>query len=78
MYTTDELFDDEGWCAFHDVVIETSGCSLSPKELRIVFEALPRHIRDIAHSWSLSDTVFRDSAYTYLKEKGLPAYSNVS
>lgn len=68
MYTTDELFEDKGeWAAFHDVVYDVINTSLTPKELRGVFETLPTGVRDVAHCWGLSDTVFKDEAYAWMK-----------
>lgn len=70
MYTTDELFSDVSeWGGFHDVVFNVQGKSLDPEELREVFESLPETIRNIAHSWGCSDTVFRDEASVYLRKK---------
>jgi hypothetical protein len=74
MYTTDELFADKSeWGAFHDVVYEVVGRSLSPEELRGVFEELPETTRNVAHSWGLSDTPFKDSAYTWLRDNDYKA-----
>lgn len=69
MRTADELFSDKSeWASFHDVIIEVTGESLEPDGLRKVFNTLPEHIRNTAHSWGLSDTVFRDDASVFLRE----------
>jgi len=64
MQTTDELFADRGGVnAFHDTVVGPDE-KLSPEDLRARFEQLPETVRNLAHSWGLSDTVFRDEAHT--------------
>jgi hypothetical protein len=66
--TTDQLFSDKSeWGSFHDVVYEVTGNSMSPEELRKVFYTLPGNIRNKAHEWGLSDTVFRDDASVFLR-----------
>lgn len=86
MYTTDELFDESNQEAgggpgrLHDVLIELHHRRGDPEpfpnytnaQLRIVFDSLPVHIRDIAHCWTISDTVFGDEAFTYLECQGIP------
>lgn len=74
MMTRDELFED-GWESFHDVFYQmdiTKHENLSLEQLKILFDALPETTRDIAHCWSLGDTVFRDEAYTFYHEKKTP------
>lgn len=83
MYTTDELFDRNnteigGPDRLYDVLMEVIAKRGEPErtftdvELRIVFDALPTHVRDIAHCWSISDTVFADEAFLYLEAQGVP------
>ncbi len=78
MQTTDQLFADNGWEALYDVFVELDivqgrePVERSPERLRELFEALPESIRDVAHSWSLGDTVFRDDAYEYYRDKMPP------
>jgi len=73
MYSTDELFAGNGADCLHDVFAELDSLSgrevdRSPARLRELFESLPEAIRDIAHSWSLSDSVFRDEAFVYYRD----------
>ncbi len=83
MYTTDELFDRNntecgGPDRLYDVLMEVIAKRGEPErtftdaELRIVFDSLPTHVRDIAHCWSISDTVFGDEAFLYLEAQGVP------
>ena len=68
MMNLTELFEEDPMGGgFHDVVYDITGESMSPDELKVVFEALPEHIQDKAHQWGLSDTVFRDHAYRHLE-----------
>jgi hypothetical protein len=59
---------EAGWAAFHDVVFEATGKSLSVMELEGIYKSLPYHIKAIAEEWGKSDTVFRDMAYVELKK----------
>lgn len=68
MYTTEELFEDNGAGYLHDVMLEATGKSYSESEIILIWNELPEHIQNIAHCWSLSDTVFRDEAFVYIKE----------
>jgi hypothetical protein len=71
VYTLEQLFDlDNENCAvdnFHDCVVLATDISHTPESLQRIFECLPPEIQGIAFSWGLSDTVFRDFAYDYLK-----------
>lgn len=69
MLSTDQLFAGDGWESFHDVLFELDEQERTPEQLRLVFEALPEVVRDIAHCWGLGDTVFRDEAFVYLRDK---------
>ncbi len=70
MYSAEELFSSVSeWGGFHDVVVELTGESLGPKQLRVLFDSLPEQTRNIAHCWGMSDTVFRDEAYVFLSKK---------
>jgi hypothetical protein len=70
MLTTDELFQMKGEVnSFHDAVFEATGKSMSDAELKEVFLSLTEQTRNIAHAWGLSDTPFRDEAYTELKRR---------
>lgn len=66
---TDKLFEDEGDVnSFHDAVFEALGKSLSKDRLMKLFDVLPEETKQTAYEWSLSDTPFRDEAYTYIKD----------
>ena len=71
MFTLEQLFDlDNEHNAvdnFHDCVVLATDISHTPESLQRIFERLPPEIQGIAFSWGLSDTVFRDFAYDYLK-----------
>lgn len=67
MKTTDELFAGDDWGSLHDVVVEFDGKSRTKEEIRAIFDKLPERMRNTAHLWGLSDTVFRDEAYVYLR-----------
>lgn len=74
MKTVNELFEDKDEVAsFHDCVVEAlswsyeQGKALTPETLRKVFDALPEHVRDVAHSWGMSDTPFRDDAFVFIR-----------
>lgn len=65
MYSLDELFDGDEWLSFSDVTSEIDGKTRTCAELKDLFLNLPVNIRDEAHQFGLSDTVFRDNAYEY-------------
>ena len=76
MYTEQELFDDPNeWKSFHDTCVgalspDPTAYAEIPKEtVQGCFQHLPNHIKNIAHSWGLSDTVFRDSAYEWMQKQ---------
>ena len=76
MYTEQELFDDPNeWKSFHDTCAgalspDPTAYAEIPKEMvRGCFQHLPDHIKNIAHSWGLSDTVFRGSAYDWMRKQ---------
>jgi hypothetical protein len=72
MFTLEQLFDlDNEHNAvdnFHDCVVLATDISHTPESLQEIFEQLPPEIQGIAFCWGLSDTVFRDFAYDYLRE----------
>ena len=71
------------WSAFSDVLLEAKaaafpekqdeifdeGIDYSIEELQIYFNDLPNSIQMTGLEWGLSDTVFRDEAYNWYKEK---------
>jgi hypothetical protein len=59
-----EDFDKQEWASFHDVVFEATGKSMGMEELKEIFNSLSHHTKMTAFEWGLSDTVFRDDAYT--------------
>lgn len=64
-----ELFTDEEWAAFHDVVIETlpkDAPPSTPAALHAIFTSLPTHLKEKASNYGLNDTQFRDAAYEHL------------
>jgi len=63
----DSLFKDN--VSFHDVVYEAVGVSHSTEKLKEIFLTLPLNIQCAALEWGLNDTVFRDTAFTYIMEK---------
>lgn len=65
MRSLDELFDGDEWLSFSDVTFEIDGKTRTCAELKDLFTSLPVNIRDEAHLFGLSDTVFRDNAYEY-------------
>lgn len=75
MLSTEELFKERNeWASFHDVLTEVflelgwmkkgEGLDFSIESMIEIFNSLDPHTRAIAHEWGLSDTVFRDEAYT--------------
>jgi len=63
------LFEDYGAALFHDTVYEATNVSHSEDKLKEIFYTLPKNIQMTAMEWGLSDTVFRDEAYVFIKEK---------
>ena len=53
---------------FHDVVLDAIGKDLDKDILFKIYETLPESIRCTAEQWGLSDTVFRDEAYEWIKK----------
>lgn len=60
-----ELFEDINH--FHDVFCEL-GFNFTDKQLKKLFRKLPENIRNIAHCWGMSDTVFRDESFIYFRD----------
>lgn len=70
MKCTKELFGNRNGCnTFHDTVLDATGESKSTTQLKATFRSLPEEIRNIAHQWGLSDTVFRDQAHEELRKR---------
>ncbi len=69
MININEVFDTpQGITSFHDVVFEATNIHYPDSELKNIFNSLPMVIIDIARTWGLSDTVFRDEAYDWLQK----------
>lgn len=67
MKSINDLFCKHGVASFHDAVLEATSKSCTDAELLVIFSQLPIPVQAIAHQWGLSDTVFRDEAYRYLR-----------
>jgi len=61
--------DDVGIALFHDAVYDAIEVSHPPEKLKEIFLTLPQNIQIIALQWGLSDTVFRNEAYSFIKVK---------
>ncbi len=73
-----ELFKSKHEVAsFHDAINEVRYpadiLKYTVGELRAAYDVLPDHIKFTALEWGLSDTEFRDSAYVWFKNNGLPS-----
>ena len=78
MYTKEELFANKGWARLHDAMVEAvltvnpdllnDDESLGFPEAVVsdMWDRLPQHIQNIAHEWTIGDTVFGDEAYNYI------------
>lgn len=69
-----KIFEQSDWDYFEDVIVEVlidvnPKCATfytTPSALRKIFKLLPERIVSDAYVWGMSDTVFRDNAYTWL------------
>jgi hypothetical protein len=73
--STEELFaTPSDWGRLHDVFAELDfeagrpERSYSKEEAFAAWERLPEDIRNIAHCWSIGDTVFGDEAYVFFRD----------
>lgn len=67
--TIDWLFQDESnWHSFVDVLAEVRDIVWTKDTAMSVFTQMPFVVQAEALQWSLSDTVFRDAAYSYLRD----------
>lgn len=62
-------FEQSDWNYLHDVVFNVTGKSVKNEELEIIFNTLPSHLKHLAYEWGMNDTVFREEAAEYLREK---------
>ncbi len=62
-------FDKNDWAHLHDVVYGIYHKDSTREELEKVFDSLPREIKFIAYEHGMNDTVFREDAAEYLREK---------
>lgn len=61
------LFDKYGIGSFRDAVLQGSGISLEPEQLRRLFLRLPSQLQTNARAWGLSDTVVGDEICSWAK-----------
>jgi hypothetical protein len=54
--------------SLHDTIIDLSGKSLSHEELVIIWNKLPKHLKDDSIRWGVDDSVVRDNIYVYLRD----------
>jgi hypothetical protein len=70
MRSIESLFNDKNeWGSFHDVVAEIKYRDYTVSELRKIFDRLPLHIKDQAQVHGISDSVVRDDAYVFLRDR---------
>jgi len=62
-------FDKNDWDHLHDVVFDVTWKKSTREELEKVFDSLPIDLKHLAYQWGMNDTVFREKAHDYLKEK---------
>jgi len=62
-------FEKNDWDHLHDVVYNVTGKKSTREELEKVFDSLSTHIKHLAYEWGMNDTVFREDAAEYLREK---------
>jgi len=55
--------------SLHDVMYEANNVEPSEEEVKKLFLKLPRSIIGDIVSWGLSDTVVRDSIYTFIQSE---------
>jgi hypothetical protein len=60
------FFDQNDWAHLHDVIVTVTGQTSTQAELEAIFTKMPQHLQAEAYQWRMSDTVWRDSVYTYL------------
>lgn len=64
------LYNKDSLASLHDVIFEANGKDIEDSsELRKTFLSLPEEIQAVAKEWGMSDTVFKDKAYEWLKCK---------
>lgn len=62
-------FDKNDWDHLHDVVYDVTWKKSTREELEKVFDSLPIDLKHLAYQWGMNDTVFREKAHSYLREK---------
>jgi hypothetical protein len=60
-------FTRNDWDHFHDVLVDATGDSYSPRELQRIFDQLPAALRYDAQAYGMNDTGWRDSVYEWLE-----------
>lgn len=62
-------FDKNDWDHLHDIVFDIKWRKSTREELEKIFETLPRNLKFMAYEHGMNDTVFREKALEYLREK---------
>lgn len=62
-------FESGDFNSMHDVFLDLTGHSFTDSELETLFNVLPQHIKGIAYSWGMSDSVFRDEVYVHFENE---------
>jgi hypothetical protein len=65
----DHYYPKSDQASFHDMLYDLFGESFDTIQEAKYFKELPDSVKFIAYEWGLSDTCFRDAAWTFLKEK---------
>ncbi len=62
-------FQKNDWDHMHDVVLSVIHKSCTMRELIEFYKSLPEDLHELAEEWGMNDTVFRENAYEFLREK---------
>ena len=62
-------FEKNDWDHMHDVVLHVTHKSSTMRELIEFYKSLPEHLHELAEEWGMNDTVFREEAIEFLREK---------
>jgi len=68
--------EQEDFDSIHDILFELTERSVDNDTCQYVWDNLPKEIQSTAIQWGTSDTVFRDQAYSYLKNEMENAQKN--
>ena len=61
--------EQEDFDVIHDIIFELTERIIDNDTCQFVWDNLPDEIQSTAIQWGTSDTVFRDNAYSYLKNE---------